>query len=86
MGKNIDLRVRRLERRLPTGPDLSSYTWEELLERLFETQRQVIADPASPPEAVRRAERLMALPWGTPCSEWPTEDFYFFSDEARRHD
>jgi hypothetical protein len=84
--KIIEARVRRLEQATPQVNDLSHFTDEELHEALLAIMRAKVGDPATPPEAVRRAERMLALPWGRPWHEWETADLSFFHDEAHRED
>jgi hypothetical protein len=86
MARLIDLRVARLERRAPPVNDLTKLTDEKLHVRLMASLREKIADPASSPEQVSRARRMLNLPWSRRCSEWSMDDLLFFRDEAHRDD
>jgi hypothetical protein len=84
----IKLRVARLEREIPspTQRELEKLSTEELTAALIEGLRDTIADPTSSPGQVQRAQKMLALPWGLPSSEWTIDELVFFCTEAHRGD
>jgi hypothetical protein len=64
--------------------DLSHMTEEELTAALLEALRQTLADPQSPPEEIRHARTMLALPWDQPSREWSVEQLVAFRTEVHR--
>lgn len=83
MATVIDLRLRRLEKRLPvrTHPDISRMTTEELTAELLQIERAVLADPDATDESRRHAAALLSLPWGE-TRKWTVDELVTFCREA----
>ncbi len=84
----IDLRLKRLERRLPAParPDFSTWSNEELTAELIRLERAKLADPASSEEECRHAQVMLGLPWHLPTGEWGVDALVAFCREVHRHD